>query len=271
MVGYSKTMTKQKFFQRKLRQIGNMFGLELINAADPEDVLGALLKYRGSVAGHSKDGASAFLSYVLNNFRFSKAQIFQDLFVLFMTNEKQGGFFVEFGATNGVTLSNSWLLEKSYGWNGILAEPARCWHAELLTNRACEIDTSCVWIESGEQMEFNEAASQELSTLNFFSGKDGHSLDRQKGNKYLVDTITLNELLEKHNAPREIDYLSVDTEGSELAILSSFDFTKYSIRLITVEHNFTDARDKIHDLLGMNGYKRVYAKFSKFDDWYVKG
>lgn len=120
-------------------------------------------------------------------------------------------------------------------------------------------------------MEFNEASSQELSTLNFFSGNDGHSFDRQNGNKYFVEAITLNELLEKHGAPREIDYLSIDTEGSELTILSNFDFNKYNIHLITIEHNFTDARDKIHDLLSIHGYKRFFAKFSKFDDWYVKG
>ena len=263
-------MTKQKFSQRKLRQIGNMFDLELVNAADPEDLLGVLLKYRGSEAESSKDKGQAFLAYVLKNFNFSKAQIFQDLFALFVANEKKGGYFVEFGATNGITLSNTWLLEKSYGWNGILAEPARCWHAELRANRTCKIETNCVWSKSSEQLEFNEASSQELSTLDVFSESDGHSLDRKNGNRYLVETITLNELLEKHSAPREIDYLSIDTEGSELTILSNFDFKKYNIRLITVEHNFTDARNKIYDLLSNNGYKRFFAKFSRFDDWYIK-
>ena len=39
----------------------------------------------------------------------------------------RGGFFVEFGATNGIDLSNSYLLQSKYYWTGILAEPARCW------------------------------------------------------------------------------------------------------------------------------------------------
>jgi FkbM family methyltransferase len=263
-------MTKQKFSQRKLRQIGNMFDLELINAADPADLFYALLKYRGSEAELSIDKDKAFLAYVLKNFNFSKSQIFQDLFVLFITNEKKGGYFVEFGATNGVTLSNSWLLEKSFGWDGLLAEPARCWHAELRTTRTCKIDTNCVWDKSGEQLEFNEAFSQELSTINAFSENGDHSKDRQNVKMYEVETITLNDLLEKHNAPREIDYLSIDTEGSEFTILNNFNFAKYNIHIITVEHNFKEARKKIHNLLSLNGYKRVFPKFSTFDGWYIK-
>lgn len=263
-------MKKQKFFQRKLWQLGNIFGLDLVNAAEPAELFCALLKYRGSEAELSKDKEQAFLAYVLKNFNVAKAQIFQDLFVMFMTNDKRGGYFVEFGATNGVTLSNSYLLEKSFGWDGILAEPARCWHAELRANRNSKIETKCVWAKSGEQLEFNEVSAQELSTINIFSGSDGRSLQRQNGNVYLVETISLNELLEKYNAPNEIDYLSVDTEGSELTILSNFDFSKYKIHIISVEHNFTQEREKIHDLLRLNGYKRVFEKFSNWDDWYIK-
>jgi len=263
-------MAKQKFAQRKLRQIGKIFDLELINAADPAELFSALLKYRGSETVLSEDKEEAFLAFVIKNFNFSKAQIFQDLFVLFMTNEKKGGFFVEFGATNGITLSNSYLLEKSYDWNGILAEPARCWHADLRANRNCKIETKCVWDKSGELLEFNEVTAQELSTIKAFSDSDGHLIARQEGEVYPVETITLDELLKQHGAPHEIDYLSIDTEGSELTILSSFDFSYYDIRIITVEHNYTHAREKIHELLILNGYKRVFEKFSKCDDWYVK-
>jgi len=263
-------MTKQKFSQRKLRQLGKMFDLKLINAAEPAELFTALLKYHGEEVGSFEDRGEAFLAYVLKNFYRSKAQIFQDLFVLFMTNEKMGGYFVEFGATNGISLSNSYLLEKSFGWDGILAEPARCWHAELTENRKCKIETKCVWDKSDEQIEFNEVSSKELSTVNAYSGSDDHFLNRQTGEVYLVETISLNALLEKHGAPREIDYLSIDTEGSELTILSNFDFSKYNIRIITVEHNFTAIREKIHDLLCRNGYERVFEKFSNWDDWYVK-
>jgi FkbM family methyltransferase len=263
-------MTKQKFSRRKLWQVGNIFDLDLINAADPAELFCALLKYHGNATELTKDKEHAFLAYVLKNFNVAKAQIFQDLFVLFMTNEKRCGYFVEFGATNGVTLSNSYLLEKSFGWDGIIAEPARCWHTELRANRNCKIETNCVWSKSGEQLEFNEVSSQELSTINVFSGSDGRTKERQDGNVYTVETISLNELLEKHGAPHEVDYLSIDTEGSELTILNNFDFSKYKIHILSVEHNFTKERERIHHLLSLNGYKRVFEKFSNWDDWYVR-
>ena len=58
-----------------------------------------------------------------------------------------------------------------------------------------------------------------------------------------VETISLNDLLKKFNAPKYIDYLSIDTEGSEFEILSSLDFSKY-ISVITCEHNYSSKRKK---------------------------
>src|SRR6516165_8750627 len=85
------------------------------------------------------------IKYYLNNMKNSKAQLLQDLFVLFTLDEKVGGYFVEFGAMDGVTLSNTFLLQSRYGWSGIVAEPARRWHYELKHNRNCSIDFRCVW------------------------------------------------------------------------------------------------------------------------------
>ena len=77
------------------------------------------------------------------------------------------------------------------------------------------------------------------------------------------------DLLRKYDAPYRIDYLSIDTEGSEYEILKAFDFNAYRISIITCEHNFTDDRQKIYDLLTSQGYKRRYQDLSSVDDWYV--
>ncbi len=200
----------------------------------------------------------------------SHSQLYQDLFVLLETDSKRGGFFVEFGATDGVTLSNTYILEKAYGWHGILAEPARCWHRDIVSNRSSKVDVRCVWSESGKSVEFNETRAPELSTIYRFSNCDNHSVSRKDGERYSVETVTLLDLLRQNGAPQAIDYLSIDTEGSEFDILFNFDFNEFDIRIITCEHNYTSSREKIFSLLSENGYKRKYEEISQFDDWYVK-
>jgi hypothetical protein len=76
-------------------------------------------------------------------------------------------------------------------------------------------------------------------------------------------------LLKKYDAPNQIDYLSIDTEGSELEILNAFDFSKYSFGVITVEHNHTPQRELLYSLLTSKGYKRIFETVSNIDDWYV--
>lgn len=199
----------------------------------------------------------------------SKAQLKQDMFVLDELDYKRDGYFVEFGATNGVDLSNTYLLEKELGWTGILAEPAVSWYIALPKNRSCHIDFGCVWSKSGERLEFNNVLAAELSTIATFSNGDEHAKARETGLKYDVTTISLIDLLKKYNAPKEIDYLSIDTEGSEYEILSAFNFDAYKFKIITCEHNYTPMREKLYDLLTSKGYTRKYTEYSRFDDWYV--
>ena len=70
-------------------------------------------------------------SNFIDNLDQSKAQLRQDLFVLSELEFKKNGYFVEFGATNGFDISNSYLLETKFNWKGIAAEPAKKWHHEL--------------------------------------------------------------------------------------------------------------------------------------------
>jgi FkbM family methyltransferase len=206
---------------------------------------------------------------ILNYWEQSKSQLRQDLFVLSHFLFKKNGYFVEFGATNGFDLSNTYLLEKKFSWTGILAEPAKCWHDELYVNRKCNIETNCVWTVSGIKIPFLEVADKELSTVIDYQASDIHALKRNQGITYDVNTISLNDMLKKHNAPTHIDYLSIDTEGSEYDILKNLSFDKYSFGIITVEHNYSSNRKNINDLLTSFGYKRVFDDLSLFDDWYI--
>ena len=206
----------------------------------------------------------------LADLRKSKSQGGQDLFALMELDFKRNGFFVEFGAADGVVHSNSHLLEHGYGWTGILAEPARCWHRKLKRNRKCTIDTRCVWRETGETLTFREHAAAQLSAISQFVRDDTMNHLRQDATEYQVETISLMDLLKSHNAPQRIDFMSIDTEGSEFEILKSFDFDAYDVRVIACEHGFSPVREDIHDLLSSRGYSRKHPDLSHMDDWYVK-
>jgi FkbM family methyltransferase len=214
-----------------------------------------------------------FVGECLVNANQTYSQNYQDVFVLYETAYKKGGYFVEFGATNGKTGSNTLLLEKRHGWKGILAEPNEVWHNDLFKNRICNISKKCVYSESGKEIEFIASDAPDISGIKEFAAKDEHTENRSKGKTILVPTISLVDLLDEYKAPNDIDYLSIDTEGSEFHILKAFfDAPKdYVIQNITVEHNYVEEdRTNLFNLLSSNGYKRKFTAFSRCDDFYTK-
>ncbi len=120
-------------------------------------------------------------------------------------------------------------------------------------------------------MPFRQAKTDAgYSTLKSFSSTDLHAAEREDADEISVQTISLNDLLAEHNAPETIDYISIDTEGSELSILEAFDFNRYNVRLLSVEHNYTGNEAKLDEFLALKGYERRFSEFSMFDGWYRK-
>ncbi len=209
--------------------------------------------------------------FLLNNIDKSTSQINQDLFVLNQLNMKKKGYFVEIGAANGVYLSNTFILENIFNWDGLLVEPAITWHKDLKEMRKCNIDFRCVLDESGRYVTFTEANDSEFSTIEMFKSNDLHKNKRKNNiSNYEVETVSLEQLLIDHNSPKNIDYLSIDTEGSEYAILKNFDFSKFNIGCITIEHNNTENKKLIDETILRNGFKKVFEELSQFESWYIK-
>jgi hypothetical protein len=169
----------QLILNKLIKRIGTKFGYSIIS----NDSLKSI-NQRLSEAEESKL-ASQILSLLeimevsdtqrfLEYGKLSNAQLLQDLFVLESCDFKRNGYFVEFGATDGIRHSNTYLLEKVFGWDGILAEPATTWHTQLLLNRSAKIDTRCVWRESDLTLEFSEDSSAELSSLTEYKNQEDY-------------------------------------------------------------------------------------------------
>jgi FkbM family methyltransferase len=178
------------------------------------------------------------------------SQIGQDAWVNSVLNGKRNGFFVELGACDGLYLSNTLYFERHLDWNGICIEPNERYWSALGRNRRCNLSHALVHSEPDQMVDFvlAEAAS---------------GIDDETGNKHVVKlrTSTLEQVLDAYNAPRIIDYLSLDVEGQEYNILSTFPFDKYQFRCLTVEHNAphvgSENQQKIRDLLEGAGYRFV--------------
>ena len=210
-------------------------------------------------------------AFLFENINGSKSQINQDLFVLSELKMKKNGYFVEVGATNGIYLSNTYILEKVFNWDGLLVEPAKIWHKELKQNRDCDVDFRCVLDHNSGLVAFTESKDSEYSTIKKFKSKDLHKdLRKREISTYKVQTVSLEDLLEENNCPNKIDYLSIDTEGSEYEIIKNFNFSKYDISCLTIEHNNTVNKEKIDDIVINNGFQKVFEDISQFESWYIR-
>jgi FkbM family methyltransferase len=202
--------------------------------------------------------------------RAATSQLGQDLWVLERTGFKQSGFFVEFGATDGILLSNTFLLESQFGWRGICAEPNPELFSRLIRNRRCTVANDFISGQTGELVDFLCA--------NEYGGQINHEKEDQHtdvrkayaevaGGYRTLTSISLADFLKKYQAPRQIDYISIDTEGTELSILKEFPFDEWDITCLTVEHNFSSDRSPMRNLLMSKGYSVIEAEW---DDWYWK-
>lgn len=208
----------------------------------------------------------------LNNY----SQLNQDLNVLKHYNYKRDGYFIEIGAYNGILYSNTYLLEKKYNWKGICIEPIPYLYDKLCINRKCHCSNKAIYNKDGDILKFCikdcDVCSGLVDTMDEQVVINGevHIRSAKSGYSSIIDieTITLNTLLEYYNAPSVIDYMSIDTEGSEFEILNSINFDKYKFGVIDVEHNFVEPRrTNIRYLLEKNGYK--YNCENQFDDNYI--
>ena len=227
----------------------------------------------------SDDKENLFLEFVnyLKNFKYDfKSQLFQDMFASFIVKDNFDKTFLEFGATNGIDLSNSFTLEKDLSWTGVLAEPDINWIDSLKKNRPnSKILTKCIWKSSGEKLNFFSSDVGVLSSLEDFKDSDiksmpGNTAQRIRSGKNIeVETISLNKVIEEEFNDISPSYISIDTEGSEFEILNSFNFSKYQPAVFTVEHNFTDLQKKIDELMFKNDYSRIFNNLTSFDAWYI--
>lgn len=198
----------------------------------------------------------------------AQGQLLQDMFALLASRGRREGTFVEVGVGNGRDISNTYLLEKELAWNGILVEPNQSSHGSIREFRKAKLETRAAASKSGLKLEFEEVTDDgELSRL---SGAQGRTVDESMIKRYEVETVTLNEIFREAGMPSHIDFMSLDTEGSELDILAGLDLDHYVFSALAIEHNFNQEKlNSLRQLLLPRGYRQVFENITSFDAWFV--
>jgi FkbM family methyltransferase len=190
------------------------------------------------------------------------SQINQDRIVDFTLSRKAKGVFLDIGAHDGITFSNTYFFEKERAWTGICIEPNPTVFQKLIANRHC-ICENCAIAAEEKQLVYRKVNGQYFlemlgGILEFMDTEHIERIDKAVAihaecsiEDIPVECKRLDTLLNQHSV-NEIDYLSLDTEGAEYEILQSLNFDKFNIRLMSVEHN---KDSQVRNLLKSKGYR----------------
>ena len=187
----------------------------------------------------------------------SFSQKFEDYIISYFLNFKKKGFYVDIGANNPDIISNT---KKFYleGWMGINIEPNFFEYQKYQKKRSRDINLNIALSNTAQTMYFYMFEANTLSTFSkkqaLIYKKNGHKMIK----KIRIKTHTLRQILNKYLNLKKIDFLSIDTEGFDLAILKSNDWKKYRPTVICVEANskFGD-NSELKKYLNNHGYSNV--------------
>lgn len=164
--------------------------------------------------------------------------------------------FVEFGARDGWYESNSWLLEDSFNFQGLLVEAGRDYIHFLREQRTCMLNGmpgACVFAALSSPLE--DQLGQTLIWDKDDTVKKGESSSATKDR--VVRSTTLNHLLH-HFHVGHIDFMSADCEGCESAAFAGLNLQKHRVDFLTVENPDCLLQKRLHDL----NYTALHVPFS---------
>ncbi len=161
-----------------------------------------------------------------------RTQLNQDLFALLM-NQFRPGFFVEIGANDGFTLSNTVYLEENFGWTGILVEANEKYGDSLAKRKNSMVINKAIAAWKG-RAEFVDAGlygglMEDMDNTYATYTRDAAHIT--------VDCAPLAEVLDEAKAPEQIDFISIDVEGGELPIVEQMVGVGRRFRCGCIEHN----------------------------------
>jgi|SRR5579863_543136 len=204
----------------------------------------------------------------------SYSQHGQDIFVheWYFKDRTTPGVFVDVGAYDGVKFSNTLLFEQ-LGWHGICIEPLPSAYEKLKTVRKA-ISLNCAVSDlagTATFLEIDMPSGFEKMYSGLKDNFDARHLETiaqwsKTSKEVTVPVRRLDDVLAENNI-RHVDYMSVDTEGSEWKILQSLDLRAYDVKVLSIENNYQNKTIRRH--MADHGYGLIHV-FADFDELYVR-
>ncbi|KAK3870475.1 hypothetical protein Pcinc_024301 [Petrolisthes cinctipes] len=164
-----------------------------------------------------------------------------------------GGFFVECGALDGETRSNTLVFEKKYGWRGVLIEgDPKNFELVKQKNRKTWTVNAC--------LSTQPYPNTVMFKQQFNIGKISKLVTGEKHKGYSeVQCLPFYSVLLALNITT-VDYFSLDVEGSELEVLRTIPWDKVNIKIMSVEFiHGAEGKEALKKYVMDQGYK-VYSE-----------
>lgn len=185
-----------------------------------------------------------------------------------------GGFYVELGANDGLNQSNSLYFERHRDWRGLLVEPSPHNFLKCTQNRSPRNFIACAaCVSFGFRPEFVRMTYSNLmsTAMGLESDLVDPAAHARSGSRFLSSrepvfdfgaiARPLNDLLLEAQAPKSIDFLSLDVEGAEIEVLKGVDHAAFRFKYILVECR---GLPDMQAYLAVKGYRYV-ERFSEHD------
>jgi FkbM family methyltransferase len=165
----------------------------------------------------------------------------------------KNGFFIELGAMDGITYSNSLFFELFMNWRGVLIEPTSQYES-LVKNRPNCYNFNYAISEIEGELEFlGDGALGGLTKSMSNIHRSGWNLDKSHKPKK-VKSVPINKIISELNVER-VDLFSIDVEGGELEVLKTFDWSipVYLVLIEMAKHEL-DKDESCRDFLKSKGF-----------------
>lgn len=184
------------------------------------------------------------------------AQYGEDLLVDRFLGYKEVGTFVDIGANDPLKFNNT-VRFYNRGWSGINIEPNPLLLDRFRSARTRDVNLNIGIGETTSALPFHVINPDTLSTFDKKAAEEavrqGFHLERTVD----ISVLPLSAVLSEHLGNRNIDFMSIDVEGFEIAVLASNDWSKYRPTILLIEVN--RASEEIQQFLKNRGYADVFS------------